>query len=215
MKLSNRLALVTGSTAGIGNAIDTSLAREGARVIVNGRSQASVDDVSKIKSAAAGPVQGFAGDLSTAAAAEKLMQHHPNIEILVNNLGIFEPKPFEEISDADWKRFFDVNVLSRLTGGRYLSLPRGDLARLIYRTVEHRFETIFGDSIARMDQDGAGVDVVFERAVPRRFDLVIGADGLHSAVRKLAFGNESVSEQYLGYVAAAFKSIHSENLLPE
>jgi 2-polyprenyl-6-methoxyphenol hydroxylase-like FAD-dependent oxidoreductase len=56
-----------------------------------------------------------------------------------------------------------------------------------------------------MDQDGAGVDVVFERAVPRRFDLVIGADGLHSAVRKLAFGNESVSEQYLGYVAAAFK----------
>src|SRR5436190_272929 len=138
MKLSNRLALVTGSTAGIGNAIDTSLAREGARVIVNGRSQASVDDVSKIKSAAAGPVQGFAGDLSTAAAAEKLMQHHPNIEILVNNLGIFEPKPFEEISDADWKRFFDVNVLSGVRLAR-LCLPamrRANWGRLIFISSE-------------------------------------------------------------------------------
>jgi len=143
MKLSNRLALVTGSTAGIGNAIDTSLAREGARVIVNGRSQASVDDVSKIKSAAAGPVQGFAGDLSTAAAAEKLMQHHPNIEILVNNLGIFEPKPFEEISDADWKRFFDVNVLSGVRLAR-LCLPamrRANWGRIVFISSESAINT--------------------------------------------------------------------------
>jgi NAD(P)-dependent dehydrogenase (short-subunit alcohol dehydrogenase family) len=144
MKLSNRLALVTGSTAGIGNAIATSLAREGARVIVNGRSQASVDDaVSKIKSTAGGPVQGFAGDLSTAAAAEKLMRQHPNIEILVNNIGIFEPKPFEEISDADWKRFFDVNVLSGVRLAR-LCLPamrRANWGRIVFISSESAINT--------------------------------------------------------------------------
>src|SRR5450432_133372 len=122
-KLTGRLALISGSTAGIGHAIAVALAGEGARVIVNGRSQASVDSVvSKIKPAAGGQVQGFAGDLSTAAAAEELVRRHPNIEILVNNLGIFEPKPFEDIPDADWMRFFNVNVLSGVRLAR-LCLP--------------------------------------------------------------------------------------------
>jgi NAD(P)-dependent dehydrogenase (short-subunit alcohol dehydrogenase family) len=122
-KLKNKLALISGSTAGIGYAIAAALAAEGARVIVNGRFQASVDDaVSKIKSATGGQVEGFAGDLSTAAAAEELVRQHPNIEILVNNLGIFEPKAFEDIPDADWIRFFDVNVLSGVRLAR-LCLP--------------------------------------------------------------------------------------------
>ena len=89
-KLTGRLALISGSTAGIGHAIAAALAAEGARVIVNGRSQASVDSaVATIKVAAGGEVLGFAGDLSTAAAAEQVVRLHPNIEILVNNLGIF------------------------------------------------------------------------------------------------------------------------------
>ena len=97
--LKGKLALVSGSTAGIGLAIATALAREGARVIVNGRSQASVDDVvTRLRSMAGGSVEGFAGDLSKAAAAEELARNHPGVDILVNNLGIFEPKPFEEIS---------------------------------------------------------------------------------------------------------------------
>jgi NAD(P)-dependent dehydrogenase (short-subunit alcohol dehydrogenase family) len=122
-KLKNKLALVSGSTAGIGYAIATALAAEGARVIVNGRFQPSVDDaVSKIKSATGGQVEGFAGDLSTAAAAEELVRQYPNIEILVNNLGIFEPKAFEDIPDADWIRLFDVNVLSGVRLAR-LCLP--------------------------------------------------------------------------------------------
>jgi NAD(P)-dependent dehydrogenase (short-subunit alcohol dehydrogenase family) len=113
LQLKGKIALVSGSTAGIGHAIATSLAREGARVIVNGRTPKAVDAVvAAMKSAAGGDVMGFAGDLSSASVAEKLVQQHPQVDILVNNLGIFEVKPFEEISDDEWKRFFDVNVLS-------------------------------------------------------------------------------------------------------
>ncbi|HEU4358110.1 MAG TPA: SDR family NAD(P)-dependent oxidoreductase, partial [Xanthobacteraceae bacterium] len=90
LKLTDKLALVTGSTAGIGHAIAESLAREGARVIVNGRTPAAVDAaVAEITSATGAEVLGFAGDLSTAAAADELGRQYPDVEILVNNLGIF------------------------------------------------------------------------------------------------------------------------------
>ena len=139
LNLTNKLALVSGSTAGIGHAIATSLAREHARVIINGRSQASVDDaVAKLKSATGGQVHGFAGDLSQAAAADELVRKFPNVEILVNNLGIFEPKPFEEISDADWLRFFNVNVLSGVRLARlYLpAMKRRNWGRIIFISSE-------------------------------------------------------------------------------
>jgi NAD(P)-dependent dehydrogenase (short-subunit alcohol dehydrogenase family) len=123
LELKGKLALITGSTAGIGLAIGTILAREGARVIVNGRSQSSVDEtVTKLASATGGDVQGFAGDLSIAASAEEIARRHPGVEILINNLGIFEPKSFEDISDAEWVRFFEVNVLSGVRLAR-LFLP--------------------------------------------------------------------------------------------
>jgi NAD(P)-dependent dehydrogenase (short-subunit alcohol dehydrogenase family) len=123
MQLRGKLALVSGSTAGIGHAIAVGLAAEGARVIVNGRTQAAVDEaVGRIDASPGGSVQGFAGDLSKSSVAEELVAKFPNIEILVNNLGIFEPKPFEEIPDEDWIRFFDVNVLSGIRLAR-LCLP--------------------------------------------------------------------------------------------
>ncbi len=126
LKLRNRLALVTGSTAGIGYAIAEALASEGARVIINGRSRESVDNaITKLTSSATGELIGFAGDLSTQKAAEQLAKEHPNVEILVNNLGIFEPASFEEISDDDWRRFFEVNVLSGVRLSRlYLPVMR-------------------------------------------------------------------------------------------
>ncbi|MES2099425.1 MAG: SDR family oxidoreductase [Pseudomonadota bacterium] len=139
LKLNGKLALVSGSTAGIGHAIAAALAAEGARVIVNGRSQASVDAaVAQINAADGGEVLGFAGDLSTRAAAEALVARFPNIEILVNNLGIFEPKPFEDIPDEDWMRFFDVNVLSGVRLAR-LCLPamkRANWGRIIFISSE-------------------------------------------------------------------------------
>ena len=139
LKLNGKLALVTGSTAGIGHAIATALAREGAKVIVNGRTQSAVDKVvSEIKTATSGEVVGFAGDLSTADAADALFKQYPNVEILVNNLGIFEPKPFEEIPDADWLRFFDVNVLSGIRLSRmYLpAMKQADWGRIIFISSE-------------------------------------------------------------------------------
>jgi short chain dehydrogenase len=92
LELKGKLALVSGSTAGIGLAIATTFAREGARVIINGRAQASVDDaVTELRSRTGGSVEGFAGDLSKPSSAEELGRRHPGVEILVNNLGIFEP----------------------------------------------------------------------------------------------------------------------------
>src|SRR5580704_15252642 len=96
LQLKDKLAVVTGSTAGIGYAIAEALAREGARVVVNGRTQAAVTEaVSKIGQGAL----GFAGDLSDAAKAAELVRKYPDVDILVNNLGIFEAKPFEEIPE--------------------------------------------------------------------------------------------------------------------
>ena len=139
LKLKGKLALVSGSTAGIGHAVATALAAEGARAIVNGRTQAAVDDaVARITPADGGEVLGFAGDLSDGATAEALVTRYPAIEILVNNLGIFEPKPFEDIPDEDWKRFFDVNVLSGVRLAR-LCLPamkRANWGRIIFISSE-------------------------------------------------------------------------------
>ncbi len=139
LDLTGRLALVSGSTAGIGHAIATALAAEGARVIVNGRTQPAVDAaIARIQPAPGGALLGFAGDLSTAAAAEALVAAHPGIEILVNNLGIFEPKPFEDIADADWTRFFDVNVLSGVRLARLVlpSMKRANWGRIIFISSE-------------------------------------------------------------------------------
>jgi len=137
--LKNKLALVSGSTAGIGLAIATSLAQEGARVIVNGRSQAPVDAVvASLHSATGGDILGFAGDLGTAAGAEEVAGRYPGIEILVNNLGIFEPKPFEDIPDADWMKFFEVNVLSGVRLARLVlpAMRRANWGRIIFISSE-------------------------------------------------------------------------------
>jgi NAD(P)-dependent dehydrogenase (short-subunit alcohol dehydrogenase family) len=124
LQLDGKCALVSGSTAGIGLATATALAREGCRVIVNGRQQPSVDAAcDAIVAATNGSVEGFAGDLSDADVAAALGRRHPDVDILVNNLGIFEPKPFEDIPDEDWRRFFDVNVLSGVRLAR-IYLPR-------------------------------------------------------------------------------------------
>jgi NAD(P)-dependent dehydrogenase (short-subunit alcohol dehydrogenase family) len=139
LKLSNRLALISGSTAGIGFTIAETLAAEGARVIVNGRQQPAVDKAAAaIKAATGRDALGFAGDLSDATVAEALVAKHPGIEILVNNLGIFEPKPFEEIPDADWRRFFDVNVLSGARLARLVlpAMRKANWGRIIFISSE-------------------------------------------------------------------------------
>ena len=125
LNLAGKLALVTGSTAGIGFAIAEALAREGAGVIVTGRKQARVDEaLAKLRSANPGVrCEGLAADLGTEHGAHATIERWPEVDILINNLGIFEPKNFEEISDQDWLRFFEVNVLSGVRLSRHY-LPR-------------------------------------------------------------------------------------------
>src|SRR5881409_1712121 len=145
LKLPNKTALVSGSTKGIGFAIATGLAREGARVIVNGRSEKSVAEAKgQIEQAVPDArIESFAGDLSTAAAEETLRQRFPLVDILVNNLGIFEPKPFEDIPDEDWRRFFEVNVLSgvRLSRAYLPGLKERNWGRIVFISSESAINT--------------------------------------------------------------------------
>jgi NAD(P)-dependent dehydrogenase (short-subunit alcohol dehydrogenase family) len=140
LQLTDKLALVSGSTKGIGLAIATGLAREGANVIINGRSEESIDAaLAKIRETLPNAkLGGFAGDLSDAAVVEKLVKQFPAVDILVNNLGIFEPKPFEEISDADWQCFFNVNVLSgvRLSRAYLPGMKHKNWGRIIFISSE-------------------------------------------------------------------------------
>jgi NAD(P)-dependent dehydrogenase (short-subunit alcohol dehydrogenase family) len=120
LQLRGKRALVTGSTAGIGLAIAQALAAEGARVIVNGRTQERVDAaVRQVR----GEVSGVAADAGTVAGVQRLIEAAPDLDILINNVGIFAAVPFDKIDDAQWQRIFEVNVLSGVRLSRH-HLPR-------------------------------------------------------------------------------------------
>jgi NAD(P)-dependent dehydrogenase (short-subunit alcohol dehydrogenase family) len=140
LQLKDKLALVSGSTAGIGFAIANGLAREGARVIVNGRTDERVNAaIERIRSHdAAAKLEGIAVDLGSAAGAKEVVRRFPHVDVLVNNLGIFEPKPFEQISDEDWVRFFEINVMSgvRLSRGYLPSMKKRNWGRIVFISSE-------------------------------------------------------------------------------
>jgi NAD(P)-dependent dehydrogenase (short-subunit alcohol dehydrogenase family) len=138
--LNGKRALVSGSTAGIGLAIAKGLAAEGAEVIVNGRTKARVDEaVGRVQQEIAGAkVCGVAADLGTAEGVAAMIAALPDVDVLVNNMGIFEPKPFEEIPDADWMRFWEVNVMSGVRLGRHYlpGMKRRDWGRVVFVSSE-------------------------------------------------------------------------------
>ncbi|WP_298281262.1 SDR family oxidoreductase [uncultured Bradyrhizobium sp.] len=129
LQLNGKIALVTGSTAGIGLAIAKRLVAEGAKVVICGRNQQKLD-------AAIGETgaRGVLADPATADGAAALVAAVPDVDILINNLGIYESKPFEEISDEDWRRFFEVNVLSgaRLARSYFPGMIARDWGRVIF-----------------------------------------------------------------------------------
>ena len=142
--LKGKRALVTGSTAGIGFAIARLLAREGAHVYVNGRTEVRVSKaIAEIGAHIEGKVDGIAADLGTAEGASKLFSHIDSLDILVNNLGIFEARPFLEIPDADWRRFFEVNVLSgvRVTRHYLPHMLKKKWGRVLFISSESALQT--------------------------------------------------------------------------
>ena len=139
-QIDSKIALISGSTAGIGFAIATELAHEGARVVINGRSQKSVDAaVARLRSLVAdAKVSGCAADLSTAYGCQTLFAACPQADILVNNLGIFDPKPFDAIPDSEWQRFFDINVMSGVRLARHYlpAMKAANWGRIVFISSE-------------------------------------------------------------------------------
>jgi NAD(P)-dependent dehydrogenase (short-subunit alcohol dehydrogenase family) len=143
LQLQGKKALVTGSTAGIGLAIATTLAREGADVVINGRTEARVAEaVSKVRKDAKGDVSGIAADTGARAGTDQVIARLADVDVLVNNLGIFEPKPFQQIPDEDWLRFFEVNVLSgiRMTRAYLPGMLRRNWGRVVFISSESAFQ---------------------------------------------------------------------------
>jgi NAD(P)-dependent dehydrogenase (short-subunit alcohol dehydrogenase family) len=145
LELGHKIALVTGSTKGIGFAIASHLAAEGAHVMVNGRTDKAVATaLTEIRqSVPEAKVEGFPADLSTVSATEDLLKRLPSVDILVNNLGIFEPKPFDQIPDEEWRRFFEVNVLSgvRLSRAYVAGMKQRNWGRIIFISSESAIQT--------------------------------------------------------------------------
>lgn len=140
LQLTGKRALITGSTAGIGFAIASRLAAEGAEVIINGRGRSGVSAaVARLIEAVPGArVSGVAADLSGAAGCEALVASCPDVDILVNNLGIFDPRPFEEIQDIEWFDFFETNVMSgvRLSRAYLPAMKSRDWGRIVFISSE-------------------------------------------------------------------------------
>src|SRR5882672_7032781 len=138
--LSGKTALVTGSTSGIGHAIAKGLAATGASVAVNGRTKAKVDAAAAAlnKAVPGGKIRGIAADVSTAAGCETLLAALPEVDILINNAGIFEPKGFLDIPDEDWSRFFEVNVMSgvRLARAYLPGMLKRNWGRIVFISSE-------------------------------------------------------------------------------
>lgn len=135
LQLSDKTALVTGSTAGIGLEIARTLAVEGTKVILTGRSQLKLDQaIASIKASGGRQVSGILADAASEEGAVAIIAAAPSVDILVNNLGIYEIKPFAEISDADWRRLFETNVLGgvRLTRHYFEGMVEHDAGRVIF-----------------------------------------------------------------------------------
>jgi hypothetical protein len=206
LQLRGKRALVTGSTAGIGFAIARELAREGAAVIVSGRTKERVEEaVEKLRPVSSNEVHGLATDLGTPDGTREATTRFPEIEILINNLGIFEPRPFEQIPDEDWLRFFEVNVMSGVRLSRYY-LPRmkqKNWGRIIFISSESALQIPaemihYGMTktaqlaIARgLAETTAGTDVTVNCVLPGP----TASEGVNEFVGALAAGQNQSREQ--------------------
>ncbi|WP_417443068.1 SDR family NAD(P)-dependent oxidoreductase [Joostella sp.] len=140
LELKGKRAFISGSTKGIGYAIAKTLAKEGAEVVINGRTQSSIDDAIKSisKEIDNANITGYVCDFSSPEEIKSLISALGEVDILINNVGVFEPKPFEEISDNEWQRFYDINVMSgvRLSRALLPGMKKRDWGRIIFISSE-------------------------------------------------------------------------------
>jgi NAD(P)-dependent dehydrogenase (short-subunit alcohol dehydrogenase family) len=139
MQLNGKSALVTGATAGIGLEIARKLAAEGAEVVIIGRDRAKLDAaIAGIRASGGKDVSGIAADAGTEAGAAAILKARPQVDILINNLGIYESKNFADTSDDDWRRYFEVNVMSgvRLARGYLPGMLKRNWGRIIFVSSE-------------------------------------------------------------------------------
>src|SRR6202451_4685753 len=220
LQLKGKKALITGSTAGIGFATARGLAAEGASVIVNGRTEKRVDsDVSEIRKANPGvDVSGVAADVSNAAGCAQLIQAVPAVDVLINNMGIFEPKPFEKIPDEDWFRFFEANVMSGvrlsrhyLAGmreknwGRILFVSSESAVQIPAEMIHYGVTKTAQVAVARGIAEtvaGTGVTVNSVLAGPTR------SEGVETFIAQLGAGSDSAA-----FEAEFFKTVRPTSLL--
>jgi NAD(P)-dependent dehydrogenase (short-subunit alcohol dehydrogenase family) len=220
LQLAGKKALVTGSTAGIGFATASVFATEGASVVVNGRTQGRVDGaIAKIRKAyPKADVSGVAADVSNAAGCAKLIQALPRVEILVNNMGIFEPKPFERIPDEDWFRLFEANVMSgvRLSRHYLSSMREKNWGRILFvssesavqipaEMIHYGMTKTAQVAVARGIAEtvaGSGITVNSVLAGPTR------SEGVETFIAQLGAGSGSAA-----FEAEFFKSVRPTSLL--
>jgi NAD(P)-dependent dehydrogenase (short-subunit alcohol dehydrogenase family) len=222
LRLKDKLALVTGSTAGIGLAIAKALAGEGARVILNGRTEARVAAaIAEIRRAhPSARLDSFAADFSQAAAADAVLSQFPSIDILVNNLGIYDAKPFAQITDAEWDAVVAANFMSgvRLSRGYLPKMKTAGWGRIIFISSESAvnipaemihygvtktMQVALARGLAETTA-GTGVTVNSVLAGPTR------SEGVEKFVAQMA-GSKGVSETEIE--AEFFRSIRPSSLL--
>ncbi|MCU1343548.1 MAG: putative dehydrogenase like protein [Candidatus Acidoferrum typicum] len=220
LQLEGKKVLVTGSTAGIGFATARALAAEAASVVINGRQQARVDaaigEIRKLHPSA--NVTGIASDVSNKAGCAKLIQAVAEVDILVNNMGIFEPKPFEKIPDEDWMRFFEANVMSGvrlsrhyLSGmrernwGRILFVSSESAVQIPAEMIHYGMTKTAQVAIARGIAEtvaGTGITVNSVLAGPTR------SEGVETFIAQLGAGGDSAA-----FEAEFFKTVRPTSLL--
>lgn len=213
LQLQNKVALVTGSTSGIGLAIALTLAKEGAEVIISGRSQARVDAaIAKIQAQVPNAtLRGFAGDLADASVTDELTRAFPTIDILVNNLGIYEIKEFIEASDADWQHHIETNFMSGMRLARFYlpQLLQRNWGRIIFIASESAFDVppelihyavtktmqvALARGLARLCQ---GTCVTVNSLVPGPTCSDTVDEGLNAMAREKGMSREAVESEFL------------------
>jgi len=222
LELDGKRALVTGSTAGIGYAIAEALTREGANVIVNGRTEERVEQaIQSIQTShPQAKVEGLAADLGNADGVRVAVERLPDVDILVNNLGIFEPKPFEQISDEDWFRLFEVNVMSGVrlcraylpgmktrNWGRIVFISSESAVQIPAEMIHYGMTKTAQLAISRgLAETTAGTGVTVNTVLPGP----TASEGANEFVDRMAASSKQTKEEF---EAELFRSVRPSSLL--